>query len=114
MSNKKNNPINNYHTFKYVKQQLEQELLNSEAKLKNNLINIVPFGLGNALMNSEEKEGGLKEALKQEAINSSIPVVKNFVFSLLKKNKKRMLIWGISAMSGFAISLLINNKLLKK
>ena len=114
MSNKKNIPINNYHTFKYVKQQLEQELLESEAKLKNKLIDKVPFGLGNALMNSEEKEGGLKDVLKKEAINSSIPLVKNFMFSLLKKNKKRMLVWGISAMSGFAVSLLINSKLLKK
>ena len=114
MSNKKNNPINNYHTFKYVKQQLEQELLESEANLKNKLIDKVPFGLGNVLMNPEDKEGGLKDALKKEAINSSIPLVKNLMFSLFKKHKKRILVWGISAMSGFAISLLINNKLLKK
>ena len=107
----KNIPINNYATFKYVKQQLEQQLAESEAKLKGTLANKVPFGLGNALLNSTESEGGLKEAFKKEALNSSIPLVKKMVFSLLKNHKKQMLVWGISAVSGVVVSFLINKKL---
>lgn len=111
---KKDIPINNYNTFKYVKQQLEQELLESEASLKATLASKVPFGLGNALVNSAENEGDLKSSLKKEALNSSIPIMKKLIFSLLKNHKRKLFVWSASAASGLLVSFLVNQKLFKK
>lgn len=111
MKSKENIPINSYSTFKYVKQQLEQELLKNEENLKGKLVEKIPFGLGNVLLNSKNNEGGLKSMLGKEAINSSIPIMKKVIFSLLKNHKKRMLVWGASAAGGLLISFLINKKL---
>ncbi len=111
---KKEIKISNFATFEYVKQQLEQEILQKEGSIKKNVADKIPFGMGNVLLNSKTTDGGLKDAIKKEVIANSFPMVKNLAASFFKNNKMKLVVWAVAITSGIAIKIVLSNKLLKK
>jgi len=109
---KKQIPINSYKTFQYVKTQLEQEIKEEEENLKQKLASKIPFGLGNAMINPNNGEvGGLKKALTKEALTNGLPIAKKMISSFFKNNNKKFIKFGISAISGIALSIFLLKKI---
>lgn len=103
-------PITSYDTFKYVKKELQQDIAESEENIKQMFASKIPFGLGKTLFNKNLSNQELTNAIKKEAFNSSIPLVKRFFAKALKKNKKKILIWGITGISALILGNFLERK----
>ncbi len=114
MATKKKVKISNYSTFLYAKQQLENELVESEMRLKKAFAEKIPFGLGNAVLQNQSGESDFKSIVKKELMAHALPLVRKFLYTGLKTNKIGLLIWGASIAGGAAIKIWASRKFLKK